>query len=294
MENKRPTSVTVIAWVNIVSGISSIVSYAFIPGQITLGRLQIVLSIISGVIYYVVGIAMLKGLNWGRLLYLVLVPFVSVLYMILFKFHPAQVFGLVVYIIILVFLTRPKVSSFFKSDTVIELEFSKPSVILKKTTSVIILFIAECVLIPIIMVLIDFVLRGCNLAYWGNISIPGVCFIVLLTILLVLAGVALWDLKRWRIVSGVFLVVVSITLFFYASSTYIFPRILPQGKLPKLSINPMDLKSMIWSASISGVITLASGVFLIIRQKKLDKRAKVVASPKDSIIVRKEEDTNLV
>ena len=86
-KKKRPTSVTVIAWIGIVLGGSSLfnlLSYALPESRQLLeasGRsvvMAVLLGAVDGVIFLVSGIAVLKGLNWGRLLYLFYRPILGI------------------------------------------------------------------------------------------------------------------------------------------------------------------------------------------------------------------------
>ena len=125
---KRPISVTVIAWFEIVGSSISLfdmLSYAMPePRQLleALGRsvsITVLSGIVDGVISLVSGIDMLKGLNWGRLLCLCYPPISIVLTLLLYGFHRSKLFiaGLVLYIVVFVFLTRPAASTFFAGES---------------------------------------------------------------------------------------------------------------------------------------------------------------------------------
>lgn len=142
MEEKRPVSVTIISLIAIVSGAFSVFSFikmAQISPQ--LRQFQVIWMVISCIASITAGIAMLKGLNWGRLLYLYFMtisilkmfvpiiinlpsvpamlnmsnmpnmPYYKPLMVSMFVF--SLVFALTYYLVILVFLTRPKVREFF-------------------------------------------------------------------------------------------------------------------------------------------------------------------------------------
>jgi len=118
---KRPTSVAVIGWILILlGGLSVMMSLLTImsgfqplkPGGMTILGFW---SLVGAAIIVVSGIAILKGLNWGRLLYLVFMPVSIVLQGLLLGFTPAHIFGLILYIVILVFLVSPAASTFFTS-----------------------------------------------------------------------------------------------------------------------------------------------------------------------------------
>ena len=121
---KRPTSVTVIAWFEIVTSgniLFKVIYYAKPEFRQLLeasGRsvaTNVLWGIVGGVIGLVSGIAMLKGLNWGRLLCLCYPPVSIALTLLLYGFHRSKFFivGVMIYIAELVFLTRPAASTFF-------------------------------------------------------------------------------------------------------------------------------------------------------------------------------------
>ena len=58
-------------------------------------------------------IGMLMGKNWGRLLYLVSVPIGFVIGLIIFGFQPMTIPSLILYVVFLILLTRPKVNDYF-------------------------------------------------------------------------------------------------------------------------------------------------------------------------------------
>lgn len=105
---KRPTSVTVIAWIIIVSGG---LSFWFLLRPTTV--LSVLWGVIRGTIALASGIAMLKGLNWGRLLYLLYVPVAIILRLLLYGFSPMQIMTVICYAAFLILLTRPAASAFF-------------------------------------------------------------------------------------------------------------------------------------------------------------------------------------
>ena len=75
----------------------------------------VIWRIVSGIIIIVSGIALLKGLNWGRLLYLSFTPIAAVLSWLLYGFRPTAIIGIIFYLIVLFFLTQPPASTFFRS-----------------------------------------------------------------------------------------------------------------------------------------------------------------------------------
>lgn len=121
---KRPKSVTVIAWIIIVRGCMGLLFVVnFARQQLSGGS---VLLIPAAAIVIVSSIAILKGLNWGRLLYLFYIPIVTVYSLIMFVFGSSGITGIaaklsfirfileiIFYVVVLVYLTRPAASAFF-------------------------------------------------------------------------------------------------------------------------------------------------------------------------------------
>ena len=84
-------------------------------------------------------------------------------------------------------------------------------------------------------------------------------------------GVGLWGWRRWRIVLGVVLTVVGGMFATYAIS---IPLVMlsPEWELAGgLDVSEM-MKPFLKSFALFGVPLLAIGIFLILRQKKRDKR----------------------
>jgi fatty acid desaturase len=127
MEGKqRPTSVTVVAIILIVLYSLSILSGLVIPvlakrpvfqkaleAQHMTVRTATLLPIVGGVTVLAAAIAMLNGLNWGRLLYFATVPLLLVLQWVLGRFTPMQALPIVLYIVFVILLTRPKAAAYF-------------------------------------------------------------------------------------------------------------------------------------------------------------------------------------
>ena len=126
---KRPRSVTIIAWILIVRACMGLPSLVIFSRRRLSGDSVIFIS--ATAIIIVSGIAILKGLNWGRLLYLFYIPIVTVWGLIVFAFRFSDSFSeittdftvklnliklipeTIFYIVALVYLTRPAASAFF-------------------------------------------------------------------------------------------------------------------------------------------------------------------------------------
>lgn len=118
---KRPTSVTVIGFILAVLGglgfVTSLVSIMKGSQPLESAGMSIVglWSLVSNTLVVVSAIAILRGLNWGRLLYMILIPVSIVVPGLLYGFVAAHVGGFIIYIVIILFLTRPAASRFFTS-----------------------------------------------------------------------------------------------------------------------------------------------------------------------------------
>jgi hypothetical protein len=120
---ERPTSISVISWILIVtSGISLITTTAMINNPVVQDLMakspipipvQYAMSYIGLLVMIGSGIAMLKGANWARYLYVIwnLVGFVVGIATSPMK--AAMIPSLVVFLVIAFFLFRPKATAFF-------------------------------------------------------------------------------------------------------------------------------------------------------------------------------------
>ena len=123
---KRPTSVTVIAWILIVlGGISLITSTLMITNPMTRDMMsqspipisvQFAMMYIGSLITLVASIAMLKGHNWARLLYMIWNVVGLVVSFATSPMKAAMIPSLVVFIIIAFFLFRLKANIFFSTE----------------------------------------------------------------------------------------------------------------------------------------------------------------------------------
>jgi hypothetical protein len=124
--NKRPKSVTVISWILIVlGGISLISTTAMFNNPTALDLLsksplpisvQYVISYLSVLIIIVAGIVMLKGQNWGRLLYVVGNIIGFVIGVTTSPMKAAMIPGFIIFLIVAFFLFRPKANEYFSKQ----------------------------------------------------------------------------------------------------------------------------------------------------------------------------------
>lgn len=285
---KRPNSVTVIGWINIISGGLSLISMIFPAteeAQILLdatgrtGAIFTLMRILSSVIYFISGIAMLKGLNWGRLLYLYSVPTWIVFSGIIYLFSPMLVIAIIPYIIILMFLTRPKALAFFKNgtDAIIENETltesrpEKQTKKLRKISSVLLLIIGGFILFPNMMMLSVLISEGFDIKAIGDTPTIVRCIIlVAINIALIIAGVALNEWSRWRFILGNLFTVVGSFLAFLAV-TIPLVMLSPEWKLLGAPKAHVDIKAFIVNLILSALLPLVMGISLLVKQNKLDK-----------------------
>ena len=119
----RPRSVSAVAWIIIVLGGMKIV---LAPLGFTVAKVQkaleasgmalntaVLWQIVLGVIFVISGAAILKRLNWGRLLYLCAVPVSLLSTWFFYKFAPRDIMAVVIYIVFLTLLISPSASKFF-------------------------------------------------------------------------------------------------------------------------------------------------------------------------------------
>jgi len=120
---KRPTSVSVIAWFLIVtSGISFVTSTVSLNNPMARElmaksplpiALQFMMLYVELAINIVSGIAMLKGQNWARFLYVGWSAIGFVIGILTSPMKTAMIPGLVILAIITFFLFRPKANEYF-------------------------------------------------------------------------------------------------------------------------------------------------------------------------------------
>jgi len=127
--SKRPKSITVVSWILIILGAISLVT-----STITLNNpmaqelmakspipvnIQYIMMYVGLLIMLVCGVAMLKGKNWARLLYVGWSAIGFVIGIATSPIKTAMIPGLVVFLIIAFFLFRPKANEYFKATQVV-------------------------------------------------------------------------------------------------------------------------------------------------------------------------------
>ena len=123
---KRPKSVTVIAWILIASvGITLITTTAMINNPMALDLmskspipipLQYAMTYIGSLMMLVSGIAMLKGCNWARLLFVIWSAINFLVGIVTSPVKGAMIPGFVLVLIAVFFLFRPKSNEYFSTS----------------------------------------------------------------------------------------------------------------------------------------------------------------------------------
>ena len=120
---KRPTSITVIAWILIVTGVISLITTTIgffnpmvkelmsrssipIPAQYIMSFVGLLITLISG-------IAMLKGNNWARFLYVIYAIISFVIFFATSPMKAALIPGFIFFLVVAFLLFRPKANNYF-------------------------------------------------------------------------------------------------------------------------------------------------------------------------------------
>jgi hypothetical protein len=127
--NKRPTSLTVIAWILIVAGVISFINIFVVWSQQSaqvkemmksspmLFHLKFMLSnYIAILVLWISGIGILKRQNWARFLYVIygIISLIrSIIYFISKPLTPKIIPIIIIFLIVVFFLFRPKANDYF-------------------------------------------------------------------------------------------------------------------------------------------------------------------------------------
>jgi hypothetical protein len=110
--NKRPTSVTIIAWLLIVvGGVFLIDNWDVLKVKETL--LHFMWTFFRMLFPLISGIGMLKRQNWARFLYLIWWIFLFVIYIVRNPMTTGLIGGTALFLITIFFLFRPKANDYF-------------------------------------------------------------------------------------------------------------------------------------------------------------------------------------
>lgn len=121
---KRPTSISVIAWYFIVSSplalLFSIRGFNDPVAKQMMSQIpipipvQYLMACLGLVITFVCGIAMLKGRNWSRYLYVIWSIIIFVVNIIVSPFKVMMIPVIILLLVVVFFLFRPKANEFFR------------------------------------------------------------------------------------------------------------------------------------------------------------------------------------
>ncbi len=126
--NQRPKSITVVCWILIIMGaISLVTSIISFNNPITKeimakspipANIQYAMMFAGLLVMLVSGVAMLKRHNWARLLYVGWSIFGFIIGIATSPMKAAMIPGLIVFLVIVFFLFRPKANEFFKATEI--------------------------------------------------------------------------------------------------------------------------------------------------------------------------------
>ena len=118
--SERPISVTVVAVILIEIGSGLLLWAASLNFHTATGKRVYVFNVwfaALGAVHLIPGIAIRRGYNWGRLLYLCSTPILVALDCVVFcgfGYRNLDIYLIGAYLVFLVLLVRPSVSAFFK------------------------------------------------------------------------------------------------------------------------------------------------------------------------------------
>ncbi|MCP3942848.1 MAG: hypothetical protein GY710_15365 [Desulfobacteraceae bacterium] len=123
--NQRPRSVTVICWILIIMGAISLVTCTMslnnpmakelMAKNVIPVNVQYIVMYVGLLIMVVSGVAMLKGQNWARLLYVGWGIISFAIGIVTSPMKVALIPGLLIFLIIIIFLFRPGANKYFKA-----------------------------------------------------------------------------------------------------------------------------------------------------------------------------------
>jgi hypothetical protein len=123
--NERPKSITVVCWILIAMGgislVTSIFSFNNPVAQELMSKspipisIQYVMMFVGLLITIICGIAMLKGMNWARLLYIGWSIIGFIIGIATSPMKAMMIPGLIIFFIFAFFLFRPKANEYFRS-----------------------------------------------------------------------------------------------------------------------------------------------------------------------------------
>ena len=283
---KRPTTVTAISWLMIIGGGLSVFSVLLVlnnsGSQQILNALGASTSVVALINAFssgtniASGIAMLRGRNWGRRLFIVVTPVLLLISMALYNFAFAltSFIGAIWYAVAVAFLTRRPVSDYFAGSAEAG---SPPSEVMAKppvrqsTTG-------KKVASVILLVLGGFLLIAC---FMGLLLIPSGNFLTLVVVAgtygalacaFIVPGVFLWGRKRWAAVLGTLVATIGGGLLLSSLMLVEFTSI-PEFGDQFASVG----SDMIPGFLLIGIPATLMGGLLILLQRRSDSKTKLPA-----------------
>lgn len=290
MKHTRPLSVSIIAWYLIVtsvitilslpSSLSNPVAQKMMEGTSISPTMVILMSIIGILVNIVSGIGMLKAKEWGRKTYFIGTPLLILFGLIsyTFKFALFQIMAIVVYSLVVYFLTRKVVLAYFQGKYINETseisisEYSKnPKPITGKLiASVILLFFGGIFLLSWLMTA-SMLLESVLAFIFTSVIFLGI------SSALVIFSLWLLGWHRWPIVLGSFFLstgsisVLTGCMFFMFSS--------PDMKSLFKDVDISQFSDMGLSAVILGVLVATIGGLLIYYHRISTKQEIIYQQP---------------
>jgi len=245
--------------------------------------LQPILSILGIACSLSSGIAMLKGKDWGRKLYLISTPILSLITAFIVKsmFLVIIGFGLPFYILSAFFVLRKDASNYFEGIPLPEpvpvtdarlpawqspkTSAPQESNNAKRFAAIFLLFVGGIFFMTSIMMV--------TMALESVIAAVIISFIFLaITGALVFGGVWLWGRSRWMLVIGVFLVACAIFTFVMGAMFINFASPEMQKAFQGQSFDAATALKLGKSSMVASLFPFLIGVALILVQKRRDKQ----------------------
>ncbi len=280
---RPPISVLIIAILALVSGILSLITIPFLFSGESISQMGIeghaafpmAVSLAGSLCNAAAGFAMLLRKNWGRWLLLYSYLISMILNIFIYGSLSAVALGLPFVVVYWYFLTRQRAADYFKFSPAeynrqypvyyIPDEPATGRRLAGRIFSVLLSVLGGYLLLMTIVILVF----GLSLADSGRIAMVVAIFLTM-TAICILAGIALWNLKRWRMPLGSVLLTSGICSAFLIAALLVF-RSGGYSALdyPELSfaLNPYSLLA----GSVSAGILLIAGSILFIDQQRKDK-----------------------
>jgi hypothetical protein len=286
--NRRPISVSIISWYLIVTCGLGALGAPFLLNEPVSRKLlgatgaspvaALLFSVAGGIVLVTAGVAMLKGRNWGRTLYLFAIPVNTVLSLGLYgtKLIVFNIIGLILYGVILFFLTRRPVSGYFSGSTdaaVLSTDVGAAPGVLEALTG-------RRIAGALLLIPGGFILNG-----WFMMIVPmsatGVGIIIVsgifgfLASVFIVPAIFLWGWRQWAGVLGTLLLGVGGLLLMSGAIFYQLPS-MEEFHEQFAKIDPAFMGQMAQGSLMFGIGSLVVGGLLILLQR-VNRKEKAVA-----------------